>query len=45
MMDELKIIKNDDGSKVVRVLFKHDYEHLKHIIVWANPFACAPNFG
>lgn len=38
MMDELKIIKSEDGTKVVRVLFKHDYEHLKHIIVWANPF-------
>lgn len=38
MMDELQVIKDETGRKIVRVLLKHDYEHLKHIIAWSNPF-------
>ena len=37
-MNELIVEKNSDGRKVVRVIFKHDYEELKHILVWSNPF-------
>lgn len=37
-MDELIIEKRPTGEKVVRVIFKHDYEELKHILVWSNPF-------
>lgn len=37
-MDEFKIIKDDDGRKYIRVIFKHDYEELKHILAWSNPF-------
>ncbi|MEA1798952.1 Gp37-like protein [Rhodococcus qingshengii] len=37
-MDEFKIIKDDDGRKYVRVIFKNDYEELKHILAWSNPF-------
>ena len=38
LMDEFKIIKGDDGRKFIRVTFKHDYEGLKHILAWSNPF-------
>lgn len=38
MMDELQVIKDEQGRRIVRVLFKHDYEHLKHILAWSNPF-------
>lgn len=38
MMSELQIHKNDKGIRYVRVIFQHDYEHLKHILVWSNPF-------
>ncbi|MDG3012452.1 phage tail protein [Rhodococcus sp. D2-41] len=37
-MDECLIVHNDKGERVVRILFKHDYEELKHILVWSNPF-------
>ncbi|WP_064257153.1 Gp37-like protein [Rhodococcus sp. HS-D2] len=38
LMDELQIHKDERGVRYVRVIFKHDYEHLKHILVWSNPF-------
>ncbi|WP_418345277.1 phage tail protein [Rhodococcus pyridinivorans] len=38
LMEELQIHKDDKGVRYVRVIFKHDYEHLKHILVWSNPF-------
>lgn len=37
-MWQYEIDRNNEGKTVVRVLFKHDYEELKHILVWANPF-------
>ncbi|AXK86599.1 hypothetical protein SAMN05421776_11753 [Nocardia farcinica] len=37
-IDELKIIKDSEGKRYVRATFKHDYEHLKHILVYSNPF-------
>jgi hypothetical protein len=37
-MDELQIIKGEDGRKYVRVLFKSSYEELHHILAWSNPF-------
>lgn len=37
MMDELQVI-SEPGKRYVRVVFKHDYEHLKHILAWSNPF-------
>lgn len=36
-MSEMQVI-NDAGRRYVRVLFKHDYEELKHILAWSNPF-------
>ncbi|QIS16406.1 phage tail protein [Nocardia arthritidis] len=40
-MDSYEIDKSANGHTVVRVLFKHDYEELKHIICWSNPFLLA----
>jgi hypothetical protein len=37
-MDSFELDKAADGKRIVRVLFKHDYEELKHILLWANPF-------
>lgn len=37
-MAELIVDKGSDGRKVVRAIFRHDYEELKHILVWSNPF-------
>ncbi|MBP2211079.1 hypothetical protein JOJ87_001423 [Rhodococcus ruber] len=37
-LDELKVVKDDTGRKYVRMLFKHDYEELKHLLAWSNPF-------
>lgn len=36
-MSELQVIDDERGRRV-RVLFKHDYEELKHILAWSNPF-------
>ena len=41
-MDELKIIKEDTGRRYVRLLFKHDFEQLKKMVVYPNPFAWPP---
>lgn len=38
MMESFTVVKNEDGSGLLRVVFKHDYEHLKHVICWSNPF-------
>ena len=37
-MEELKIIKEDTGRRYVRLLFKHDFEQLKKMVVYPNPF-------
>lgn len=37
-MDHYEIEKNAEGRTIVRLLFMHDYEEFKHILVWANPF-------
>jgi len=37
-MDNYKVVRNKDRSAYVEITFKHDYEELKHIYVWANPF-------
>ncbi|MBF6330867.1 phage tail protein [Nocardia transvalensis] len=35
---QLNIIKDENGKKLVRLNWKHDYEELKHIRAWANPW-------
>lgn len=37
-MDSYEIDKTDSWHVKCRVTVKHDYEELKHILVWANPF-------
>lgn len=37
-MDNYRLVRDNQGRIVLEVQFKHDYEHLKHILVWANPF-------
>ena len=37
-VDSVSIVKTENGERRVRILAKHDYEHLKHILAWANPF-------
>ncbi len=37
-MESFSVIKNDDGTGVLRLQFKHDLEELKHIIVYSNPW-------
>ncbi|MFD7042311.1 phage tail protein [Rhodococcus jostii] len=37
-MDELMVLKDEDGRRYVRVVFKSSYEELKHILCWSNPF-------
>lgn len=44
-VDEVEQYKDTDGQRNVRVTIKHDYEHLKHILVYANPFACRPAYN
>jgi len=37
-LDELEAGKDENGQETVIMTFKHDYEHLKHIIAYSNPF-------
>ena len=38
-LDELSLSKDPEtGERTVVATFKHDYEHLKHIIAYSNPF-------
>ncbi|MEV6555864.1 phage tail protein [Nocardia sp. NPDC051756] len=38
MLDDLELAKDTDGRRIVRATFKSDYEHLKHILAYSNPF-------
>nr|WP_256670535.1 hypothetical protein [Nocardia cyriacigeorgica] len=38
MLDDLEQYKGEDGQRVVKATFKSDYEHLKHILAYSNPF-------
>ena len=37
-MDHYRVVRDKGGDAFVEVLFKHDLEQAKHILVWANPF-------
>src|SRR5690606_27206675 len=39
-MESFSVVKNEDGTGVLRLRFTHDYEELKHILCYANP--CLP---
>ncbi|PEH74643.1 phage tail protein [Nocardia sp. FDAARGOS_372] len=38
MLDDLEGYKDDTGRRVVKASFKSDYEHLKNILAYSNPF-------
>ncbi|QII04360.1 phage tail protein [Rhodococcoides fascians A25f] len=38
MMEEFELLHDDIGKSVVKVTFKHDYQHLKHILFWSLPW-------
>lgn len=38
MLDDLEQYKDDTGQRIVKAVFKSDYEHLKHILAYSNPF-------
>lgn len=37
-MDNYKVVREKHGDVYLEITFKHDYEELKHIYCWANPF-------
>lgn len=37
-MDHYRVVREKGGDAYIEILFKHDFEQLKHILVWANPF-------
>lgn len=41
-LDKAVVESRDDGSTVMALAFAHDYENLKFITCWSNPFLGAP---
>jgi hypothetical protein len=37
-MDNYRVVREKSGDAYLEIQFKHDYEELKHIRVWCNPF-------
>lgn len=37
-MDHYRVVKTREGDAYLEIIFKHDFEQAKHILVWANPF-------
>jgi hypothetical protein len=37
-MDSYKVVRDKQGDCYLEITFKHDYEQVKHILVWSNPF-------
>ncbi|ATL65149.1 hypothetical protein CRH09_01785 [Nocardia terpenica] len=37
-LDDLELDRDDHGHRIVRATFKHDTEHLRHILAYSNPF-------
>lgn len=37
-MKDARIIRHDDGHRIIRLTFLDDYEELKYLQVWSNPF-------
>ncbi|QGH78030.1 minor tail protein [Mycobacterium phage LoneWolf] len=38
MMDHYRVVKEDGGDQYLEIVFLHDFEQVKHIRVWCNPF-------
>lgn len=41
MMESVTTTQDETGARTVTISFLHDYEQLKHLPVWANPFTPA----
>lgn len=37
-MDHYRVVRTKEGDAYLEIVFKHDFEQLKHILVWSNPF-------
>lgn len=37
-MENYRVVREKGGDAYLEITFKHDYEELKHIYCWANPF-------
>lgn len=37
-MDNYRVVREKAGDCFLDITFRHDYEELKHILCWANPF-------
>lgn len=37
-LEELLVIKGEDGRKIVRAIFTHDQAELKHLLAYSNPW-------
>lgn len=37
-MDHYRVVRTKEGDRYLEIVFKHDYEHVKHILCWSNPF-------
>jgi hypothetical protein len=37
-MDNYRVVRDKDGDCYLEITFKHDFEEVKHIYCWANPF-------
>ena len=37
-MESFSVVKNEDGTGILRLRFKHDIEELNHILVYSNPW-------
>lgn len=40
-LESVKTEQDDQGSRTVTLNFLHDFEELKHLLVWSNPFTPA----
>jgi hypothetical protein len=40
-LESVKTEQDEQGSRTVTLNFLHDYEELKHLLVWSNPFTPA----
>ena len=38
IMDHYEVVKEDSGDCYLEIVFLHDFEQIKHIRVWCNPF-------
>lgn len=37
-LNQARLVKEEDGTRYIALEFLHDYEEIKHLYVWPNPF-------